>query len=153
MESGDGGAVHVMVRNYGENPMEFGREDGICGVKLVDRTEIRAAGEATEEMRSGLAPECSALFAQYELESKAEASGILPNDVELLKVSTSRTRQEPTLGHCCCCCCLAPGARVFATRGLRDRKALANSVGVKKSFSQIEAEEKKLWPFQNGHSK
>ena len=26
-------------------------------------------------MRSGLAPECSALFAQYELESKAEASG------------------------------------------------------------------------------
>ena len=28
-----------------------------------------------KEMRSGLAPECSALFAQYELESKAEASG------------------------------------------------------------------------------
>jgi hypothetical protein len=41
----------------------------------VDRTEIQAAGEVTKEMRSGLAPECSALFAQYELESKAEASG------------------------------------------------------------------------------
>ena len=75
LESGDGGAAHVMVRNDGENPMEFDREDGICGVQLVDRTEIRAAGEVTKEMRSGLAPECSALFAQYELESKAEASG------------------------------------------------------------------------------
>ena len=75
LESGDGGAAHVMVRNNGENPMEFDREDGICGVQLVDRTEIRAAGEVTKEMRSGLDPECSALFAQYELESKAEASG------------------------------------------------------------------------------
>ena len=43
LESGDGGAAHVMVRNNGENPMEFDREDGICGVQLVDRTEIRAA--------------------------------------------------------------------------------------------------------------
>ena len=75
LESGDGGAAHVMVRNNGENPMEFDREDGICGVQLVDRTEIRAADEVTKEMRSGLDPECSALFAQYELESKAEASG------------------------------------------------------------------------------
>ena len=75
LQSGDGGAVHVMVRNDGENPMEFDRDDGICGVQLVDRTEIRAAEEVTKEMRSGLAPECSALFAQYELESKAEASG------------------------------------------------------------------------------
>ena len=75
LESGDGGAAHVMVRNNGENPMEFDRDDGICGVQLVDRTEIRAAGEVTKEMRSGLDPECSALFAQYELESKAEASG------------------------------------------------------------------------------
>ena len=64
LESGDGGAVHVMVRNDGENLMEFDGDDGICGVQLVDRTEIRAAGEATEEMRSGLAPECSALFAR-----------------------------------------------------------------------------------------
>ena len=55
--------------------MEFDREDGICGVQLVDQTEIRAASEVTKEMRLGLAPECSALFAQYELESKAEASG------------------------------------------------------------------------------
>ena len=49
---------------------------GVCGVKLVNRTEteIRAASEVTKEIRSGLAPECSALFAQYELESKAEAS-------------------------------------------------------------------------------
>ena len=75
LESGDGGAAHVMVRNDGENPMEFDREDGICGVQLVDRTEIRAADEVTKEMRSGLDPECSALFAQYEPESKAEASG------------------------------------------------------------------------------
>jgi len=64
-----------MVRNNGENPMEFDRDDGICGFQLVDRTEIRAASEGTKDMRSGLAPECSALFAQYELESKAEASG------------------------------------------------------------------------------
>ena len=55
--------------------MEFGRDDGICGVQLMDRTEIRARVEVTKEMRSGLAPECSALFAQYDLESKAEASG------------------------------------------------------------------------------
>ena len=75
LESDDGGAAHVMVRNGGDNPMEFDRGDGICGVQLVDRTEIRAASEVTKEMRSGLAPECSALFAQYELESKAEASG------------------------------------------------------------------------------
>ena len=75
LESGDGGAAHIMVRNNGENPMEFDRDDGICGVQLVDRTEIRAAGEVTKEMRSGLNPECSALFAQYELESNAEASG------------------------------------------------------------------------------
>ena len=73
--SGDGGAAHVMVRNDGENPMKFDREDGICGVQFVDRTEIRAAGGVTKEMRSGLALECPALFAQYELESKAEASG------------------------------------------------------------------------------
>jgi hypothetical protein len=45
--------------------MEFGRDGGICGVQLLDRTKIRAAGEATEKMRSGLAPECLALFAQY----------------------------------------------------------------------------------------
>ena len=50
-------------------------------------------------------------------------------------------------------CCLAPGARVFATRGLRDRKTPANPVGVKKVFSQIKAEKKNLRPFQNGHSK
>ena len=75
LQSGDGGAVHVMVRNDGENPMEFDRDDGICGVQLMDRTEIRARVEVTKEMRSGLAPECSALFARYELESKAEASG------------------------------------------------------------------------------
>ena len=75
LESDDRGAAHVMVRNGGDNPMEFDRGDGICGVQLVDRTEIRAAGDVTKEMRSGLAPECSALFAQYELESKAEASG------------------------------------------------------------------------------
>ena len=36
LESGDRGATHVMVRNDGDNPMEFDREDGICGVQLVD---------------------------------------------------------------------------------------------------------------------
>ena len=65
----------MMLRNDGEDPVEFDRDDGICGVQLVDRTEIRVSGEATEEMRSGLAPKCSALFAQYELGSKADTSG------------------------------------------------------------------------------
>ena len=41
---------------------------------------------------------------------------------------TSRTKQETALSPRG----LAPGARVFATRGLRDRKALANPEGIKK---------------------
>ena len=41
----------------------------------------------------------------------------------------------------------SPRARVFATRGLRDRKALDSAV-VFKQISQIEAKEKKLSPFQ-----
>ena len=58
LESDDRGAAHVMVRNGGDNPMEFDHGDGICGVQLVDRTEIRAAGDVTKEMRLRLAPEC-----------------------------------------------------------------------------------------------
>ena len=46
----------------------------------------------------------------------------------------------------------APRARLFATRGLRNRKALDSAVVLKK-ISQIEAKEKKLRPFKNWHSK
>jgi hypothetical protein len=42
------GAAHVTVRDGGDNKLEFDREDGICGVQYVDRTEIRAASEGGE---------------------------------------------------------------------------------------------------------
>ena len=54
-----------------------------------------------------------------------------------VSANTSRTKQESDLSSLAG----APGVRVFATRGLRVRKALANPVGVKK-ISQIEAKEK-----------
>ena len=59
---------------------------------------------------------------------------------------TSRTRQEPALSHRA----LAPGARVFATRGLRDRKALANSEGLKKLLAKSKRRKKSYGRFKMG---
>ena len=62
---------------------------------------------------------------------------------EISDISTSRTKQESDLSSLAG----APGARVFATRGLRVRKELASAERAKKSFSQIEAKENELRPF------
>ena len=60
--------------------------------------------------------------------------------------STSRTRQETTLSPRG----LAPGARVFATCGLRDRKALANSEGLKKLLAKSKRRKKSYVRFKMG---
>ena len=59
---------------------------------------------------------------------------------------TSRTRQEPTLSHRG----IAPGARVFATRGLRDRKALANSERLKKRLAKSKRRKTNYGRFKMG---
>ena len=71
------------------------------------------------------------------------------NDNKQHAARTSRTKQETDLSSVAG----APSARVFATRGLDIRKEPDSAERLKKSSSQIEAKEKKLRPFQNGHSK
>ena len=66
--------------------------------------------------------------------------------MERVSQNTNRTRQEPALGHCG----LALRARVFATRGLRDRKALANPVGLKKVLAKSKRREKSYIRFKMG---
>ena len=154
---------------------EFGRV-GLCvqldGARSVCFATLRYRGQDRAESLSICANSISVRYIANQIESKPPADHIHWGDHRIRYQGqragrrtarwsrqssaiafcgcTSRTRQEPTLSHRA----LAPVARVvFATRGLRDRKALANSVGVKNSFSQIEPEEKKSRPFQNGHSK
>ena len=54
--------------------------------------------------------------------------------------------QETTLSHRP----LAPGARVFATRGLRDHKALANAEGLKKLLAKSKRRKKSYGRFKMG---